>query len=97
MTLYKKLITEMYEAHDAEMKSFDAVHANYLTNQKKYQDAYNQAGVAIMEIMHGYEKQLCGKSERSGMGVYSSKLADKFWQEIKKRYPLIEFVGVKLG
>jgi hypothetical protein len=49
-----------------------------------------------MDILHFYEKQLCGKSERSGMGVYSSKLAEKFWLEIKKKLPMIDFVGVKI-
>jgi hypothetical protein len=97
MTLYKKLISEMYAAHEAEMKAFDLTHEAYQTDQKKLQDEYNQIGMPIKEIMHSYEKQLCGKSERSGMGVYSSKLADKFWAEIKKRYPLIDFVGVKIG
>jgi hypothetical protein len=97
MTLYKKLIQEMYRAHEAEMKAFDKLHALYQSDQKQYQPTYNDQGAKIKEVMLAYEKQLCGKSERSGMGVYSSKLADKFWAEIKIRYPLIDFVGVRIG
>ena len=97
MTKYQQLITELYRDHAEEMNAFQAIHDLYQDNQKKHQDEFNHQGVAIMDILHFYEKQLCGKSERSGMGVYSSKLAEKFWTEIKKKLPMIDFVGVKIS
>jgi hypothetical protein len=42
-----------------------------------------------------WEQRLCAGMERSKNGVYSMKLADKWWEEIKKRYSHIEMVGVK--
>jgi hypothetical protein len=45
--------------------------------------------------MRDWEQRLCAGMERSKNGVYSMKLADKWWEEIKKRYSHIEMVGVK--
>lgn len=96
MALYKDLIDQMYEKYEPELKRFEAIHKRYELNQKGKQVSFNAAGAKIIEIMRDYEKKLCGKSERSGMGVYSSRLAEAYWKEIKKRFPLIDFVGVRI-
>jgi len=97
MTKYQQLIAELYRDHINEMNAFQEIHDLYATDQKKYQDEFNSQGEKIMDLLHFYERQLCGKSERSGMGVYSSKLAEKFWGEIKKKLSMIDFVGVKIS
>ncbi len=97
MTKYQQLITELYRDHAEEMNSFQKIHDLYMEDQKKHQDEFNRQGESVMDLLHFYERQLCGKSERSGMGVYSSKLAEKFWDEIKKKLPMIDFVGVKIS
>lgn len=94
---YTALIKEMYQRHEGLMAEFDELHAKYESDQQKWQTEFNQKGKTVVEIMRFFEEQLCGKSERSGMGVYSSKLAEKYWQEIKKRFPLIDFVGAKIS
>lgn len=96
-TKYASLIREMYQQHQEMLVEFDKLHAKYAANQQKYQPAFNVAGEKVVEMIRFYERQLCGKSERSGMGVYSSKLAEKFWAEIKKRYSMIDFVGAKIS
>lgn len=96
-TKYVSLIKEMYQTHQQVMDEFELLHQKYDKNQSKWQAKFNESGENILEIMRFYEKQLCGKSERSGMGVYSSKLAEKYWGEIKKRYSMIDFVGAKIS
>lgn len=97
MTKYQQVIRALYQEHDQELTKFQVIHDKYMNDQKKWQDEFNRQGLQIMDILHGYEKQLCGKSERSGMGMYSSRLAEKFWEEVKKKLPMIDFVGVKIG
>jgi hypothetical protein len=96
-TKYASLIKEMYQKQNELFSQFDVLHAQYEVNQKKYQRDFNALGEQVMEVLRFYERQLCGKSERSGMGVYSSKLAEKYWGEIKKRFSLIDFVGAKIS
>jgi gamma-glutamylcyclotransferase (GGCT)/AIG2-like uncharacterized protein YtfP len=96
-TKYVSLVKEMYQHNEALMAEFDKLHAHYEQNQQKWQSAFNAEGEKVMDVMRFFERQLCGKSERSGMGVYSSKLAEKYWAEIKKRYPMIDFIGAKIS
>ena len=95
-TRYKEVIKALYQDHADELSAFQEIHDNYKTDQKKWQQEFNDKGSEIMDLFYFAERQLCGKSERSGMGVYSSNLAEKFWMEIKKKLPLIDFVGVKI-
>ena len=40
------------------------------------------------------ENKLCSTSEKAGYGGYTTNLSEKFWQEVRKSYPLIDYVGV---
>jgi hypothetical protein len=97
MQKYQQVIHALYQEHAQELAEFKQIHDKYALNQDKWQKEFNSKGAVIVELMHGYEKQLCGKSERSGMGMYSSKLAEKFWTEIKTKLPMIDFVGVTIS
>lgn len=87
----------MYEKNEKLFAEFQPIHDSFMRDRKNNQVLFNEKGKAIMEVLRFYETQVCGKQERSGMGVYSSKLAEKYWEEIKKKLPLIDFVGVKFG
>lgn len=97
MTKIQKVVAEMYEKNAATFAEFQPIHDAFMRDRLKNQQAFNTQGKTIIEILRFYETQVCGKQERSGMGVYSSKLAEKYWAEIKKKLPLIDFVGVKIG
>lgn len=97
MTKLQKLVTEMYDKYAEQFSQFQAVHDAFMRDRKANQAKFNKLGEKIMEPLRFYETQLCGKQERSGMGVYSSKLAEKYWVEIKKKFPMIDFVGVKIS
>lgn len=97
MQKYQQVIKLLYQEHAAEMADFQKLHDAYALDQSRWQKDFNQKGAVIVELMRGYERLLCGKSERSGMGMYSSKLAEKFWTEIKVRLPMIDFVGVLIS
>src|SRR3989344_6457184 len=97
MTKMVSLITEMYEKNAKEFADFQDVHDTFMRDRKANQEIFNTQGKAVVEIIRFYETQLCGKQERSGMGVYSSKLAEKYWAEIKKKHPMIDLVAVKFS
>lgn len=97
MQKYQQVIQELYRDHAKELAEFQVLHDKYALNQRKWQKEFNKEGAIIVDIIRGYERQLCGKSERSGMGMYSSKLSEKFWSEIKVKLPMIDFVGVTIS
>lgn len=95
--LYKQAVKDMYEANKEAFAAFRPIHDLYAKDPEKYQDEFNEKGRAISDILRRTENKLCGKSERGAFGKYSQNLADKFREEVKKTYPKIDFIGVKIS
>ena len=47
-----------------------------------------------MDIIREWESKLCSRTEKAGFGNYSTNLSEKFWAEVRKTYPLIDYIGV---
>jgi hypothetical protein len=43
-----------------------------------------------------WERKLCSGMEKGNNSVYSNKLADKFWNEVRAYFPNIDQVGLKI-
>lgn len=95
-TKYKTYIQKMYQEHKDLFDDFDAIHAQYALDQETNQQNFNDLGRPIQVILQEYENRLCRQSEKGQYGVFSDKLAEKYWEEVKKRYPYIEFIGVEV-
>ena len=87
----------MITEHEEDFKEFKKIHDLFAKDRMKYQDEYNTQGSDIVDLINLYEKRLCSKMEGSKNSVYSANLAEKFREEIKKDYPLIDLVGVRLS
>lgn len=75
--------------------TFSEAHDLYVLNPQKWEARFNKDGLPVLDILRATERQLCAGMERGKFGAYSNKVAEKFWQIVKKDYPLIEYVGVK--
>lgn len=87
----------MLKDHAEEFSKFKILHDKFAKDRMKYQDQYNKEGSEIVDLINTYEKRLCSRMEGGKNGVYSANLAEKFRAEIKKDYPLIDLVGVRLS
>ncbi|MFC1654048.1 hypothetical protein ACFL1M_04340 [Patescibacteria group bacterium] len=96
MTKLKTIVNELKEKHSNQLKNFKKIHDEYAKDRKNNQEKFNSEGKKIMEMLRTYENILCGKQERSDMARYSSSLSEKYWAEIKKDFPYIDFIGVKI-
>ncbi len=94
---YKQAVDEMYEQNKELFAAFKPLHDKYMQNPEDFQDEFNEKGRAISDVLRKAENKLCGKSERGAFGKYSQNLADKFREEVKKTYPRIDFIGVKIS
>jgi hypothetical protein len=95
MTKFKQCYQQMSDENDALFNQFQVIHDGYKSDRKQWSKQFHEVGKQVVEIMRDWERKLCSGMERGNNAVYSSKLADKFWEEIKKRYSHIELVGVK--
>lgn len=94
MTKYKSVFNDMLKKHKELFIRFKITHDLYAGDPKTHKAEFNQQGKIIVEIIREYENLVCGKSENSGYGKFSSTLSDKFWGEVRKNYPRIDFVGI---
>ncbi|OGG15419.1 hypothetical protein A3D77_07820 [Candidatus Gottesmanbacteria bacterium RIFCSPHIGHO2_02_FULL_39_11] len=85
---------EMTAENKELFDSFKIIHDNYVINSDAWMEKFNAVGKEVVEVMRIWERKLCSHSERGQYGIFSSKLSDKFWDEIRKVYPKIDYVGV---
>jgi len=95
MTKYKQYFKEMWEENSEIVAGFQDIHDKYQVDRKTWSQRFHQEGQVVIEIIRDYERRLCSGMEKGKNSVYSARLAEKFWAEVKLHLPLIERVGVK--
>lgn len=74
---------------------FQPIHDGYILDEKKWADMFHTQGRDVIDVMRDWERRLCSGMERGNNALYSDRVAEKFWGEIKKRFTHIEMVGLK--
>ena len=87
----------MISEHRADFEAFGKIHEAYKKDQEKWQTEFDRLGKPLVRIIEQAENKLCSKMENGGKGKFSATLAEKFREEVKKVYPLIDFVGVQIS
>jgi hypothetical protein len=93
---FRQVLKDTYALHSELFEALRPVHDAYVADRKGKQEELNRLGAPVMDILKEAEQRLCRQTETGGYGQYSSKLADKFWTEVKKDWPYIEWIGVKI-
>lgn len=92
MTKYQEYFKKMLDENQELFASFREIHDEYMRNSS-VQEEYNQAGKPVLEIIKEYEDRLCSRSE-SGYAAFSGNLADKFWAEVRREFPMVDRIGI---
>jgi hypothetical protein len=94
MTKYKEYFNRMVAENKEAFDEFTRAHFEYSTDQDKNQEMFNREGEKINKIIHEWEDRLCKQSEKAGFGSYTTNLAEKFQEEVRSHFPLIDSVGI---
>ncbi|MFZ3301671.1 MAG: hypothetical protein WA152_03100 [Microgenomates group bacterium] len=94
MTKYREYFERMLTNEKDKFDKFTKLHMQYSMDQDGMQERFNKEGGEIVTIIREWESKLCSTSEKAGYGGYTSNLSEKFWQEVRKSFPLIDYVGV---
>lgn len=97
MTKYKQYFQKMLADEKKVFESFRILHDKYALDEEKWQEEYNREGEKILEIVREYENRLCANTERGIYNKFSSNLAEKFQAEVRKNFPMIDHIGVKVS
>jgi len=94
---YKKYYTLMTEQNNKLFDEFEKINNAFEINNNSRLTAtkFHKIGLEVVDIVRFWERKLCAGMERGNNAVYSDKLADKFWKEVKNRFSQIDMVGVK--
>lgn len=74
---------------------FKPIHDAYVLNPEMNQAKYNAIGSDVMDVIREYERRLCAKMGAGMYSKFSTKLSEKFMEEIKAIFPKIMFIGVE--
>jgi len=94
-TKYQEYVLLMYQNHKNDFDEFKPIHNKYSLSPDEHQGEFNEKGKKIQNIIRMWEDKLCGRSEGTGYGSFTSNLAEKFREEIKKEFPHIDSIGIK--
>ena len=93
----------MVKTYKELFDKFAKIHTDYgMDNDKqslaggtsKYQEEFNKVGADVLKVIHEWEGRLCSHSEKAGYANYTGNLAEKFQQEVKNHFPLIDHIGI---
>lgn len=96
MTKYKEYFDRMLNENKKLFDEFQKIHNDYALNPETFQETYNKEGEKILEVTREYENRLCANTERGIYNKYSANLAEKFQGEVRKRFPMIDYIGLKI-
>jgi len=85
----------MLEDNKKLFDAFKKTHDAFAKDHKTWRIKFNEEGEQVMTVIRKYENELCGRSEDAGFGHYTSKLAEKFWGEIRLLFPEIDEIGIE--
>lgn len=94
MSKYKDYVKKMLEDNQEVFDEFKNIHAQYELDPVTYQKEFNRVGKIVQELMREYENRLCRDTERGMYNKFSSKLAEKYQNEVRKIFPKIDDIGI---
>ncbi|MFH2085778.1 MAG: hypothetical protein ABII21_03275 [bacterium] len=93
MIKFKEYFKKMCDENKVVFDEFQFIHNLYKGNRKANQVIFNEQGAVVRRIIEDWDRKLCGRMERGKNATYSTRLSEKFWGEIRARFPMIDFVG----
>ena len=97
-TKFKQIFEDLWKTDEKLFQEFFILNNEYEKNSKddKFIDRFQEIGKEVKDILQQGENDLCRQMEKSQHRAYSSKLADKYWDEVRKYFKYIDLVGVKV-
>jgi len=93
---YKEIFEKLWEKNKPLFQEFFVLNNEYSDAGKRQsiEDQFQSIGKKVQSILKEGENDLCGYMEKGSNHVFSSKVADKYWDEIRKYFRYIDQVGV---
>jgi len=94
MPKYKEYVERMLAGNKELFEEYAKLEGSYSRDEEAYQEEFNRLGGKVVVVVKEWEDKLCRQSEKAGYSGYTTALAEKFQNEVKKHFPLIDHVGI---
>ena len=94
MTKYKEYYQRMVDANVKLFDDFTTLHNRYRLDMGNLQIEFNKLGEKVMDVIREWEQKLCSQSEKGGYSKFTGNLSEKFMDEVRIHFPLIDRVGI---
>jgi len=94
MVKFKQYYQKMIEDNKESFDSFKILHDKYSLNPDLHQKEFNAQGERILAHVREYENRLCANTERGMYSRYSTQLAEKFQNEVRAHFPMVDHIGL---
>jgi hypothetical protein len=83
---YQLMLENNKEVLDELKFAFNAYQINPVSNKDRFREVQMRA----LRTVRKNENALCAKTENTQYSGYSTNLAEKFWEEVRRDYPEID-------
>jgi hypothetical protein len=97
MIKFKEYFKKMCDENKGVFDEFQFIHDLYKANKKANQVVFNEQGAMVRRIVEDWDRKLCSQMEKGKNSAYSARLSEKFWGEVRLRFPMIDFVGATIS
>ncbi len=95
MTKHDRYYQLMSDQNSQLLAQFDLIHHQFQTQpSSQVAQQFHAIGRDVRDVVYAWERRLCAGMERGVHGQYSQSVSQKFWDLVRKRYPLIDQVGL---
>lgn len=96
---YKQIFENIWEENKKLFQAFFLINNEYSDAKKrsKIEKQFQELGGKVKKLLLKGEDELCRHMEKSNHRLFSSKVADKYWDEVRKYFKYIDNVGVSIS
>ncbi|MCX8008418.1 MAG: hypothetical protein N3A54_01805 [Patescibacteria group bacterium] len=95
MRAYQKAFQTMIEQNKELFDTFKHIHDAYVLNPEANKQKFDDIGKDVVEIIREADRRLCAQMGKGMYSKFTQNLSEKFWGEVRKLFPKIDFVGVR--
>jgi hypothetical protein len=70
------------------------IHDAFVADPAKNAEVFHGEGRKVLDIIRDWDRRLCSSMGRGKFSGYTQQLSEKFWNEVRKDFSLIDKVGV---
>ncbi len=95
-TKYKKIFEEIWNKDKELFQKFVLLNNDYddPDRREELEEEFQKIGGKVKDMLQEGENELCRQMEKSEKRVFSSNVAEKYWDEVRKYFKYIDMVGV---